>query len=161
MGKRALGFCLFLLSTALWLGPILWGLSAYNWNFMDVVTPEAGALTKLLEKKPAMRIVDVNPVAREITLGFENLPLQLKVEDFSCEVLCTAHNLYLGSAEMKEQEVLLRPPSDNLVLSVSLENPTYENHLLHLDIREDFRNVHIKIHGISISSEKITSEVGL
>jgi hypothetical protein len=62
---------------------------------------------------------------------------------------------------MKEQEVLLRPPSDNLVLSVSLENPTYENHLLHLDIREDFRNVHIKIHGISISSEKITSEVGL
>jgi hypothetical protein len=151
MGKRALGLCLFLLSLILSIGPILLGLAAYNWNFMNVVTPEADTLSELMEAKPALGIENVDASLQEITLKFENLPLRVKIKDCSGEIFCVTHNLHLGSVALKEQ-VTIYPQSGTFTLIATL---TQDNiHLTYSVILKNLR-IEMDMYGISVIRENL------
>ena len=115
MGKGVLGLCLFLLSLTLSLGPILWGLSAYNWDFIEVVKPESDILSRLTTTPPTFRQESIDAATGRITLVVENLPFAIRIENFSAEIYCVTCDLLLGTARL-EESITIDPQSNTFTL---------------------------------------------
>ncbi len=115
-----MGIGLFLLSIALWVGPIVAAFAANGWDLKATVMPSEDQMSEITDQIEGLFDGDFSEDVMEFTDNQINLGtgefrvtvqlqspfnIDVKIKSISLEVSCEQHDVPLGSVQMEESEV--------------------------------------------------------
>ncbi len=118
MGERALGIGLFLLSIALYVGPLFIAFAANGWDLEATVMPRQEELDAVEDRvenilgaefsERTLNLVSstVTPTEIRATINFVSpFNVDIKITEISGEMSCEEHHVSFGSVHIEEGEV--------------------------------------------------------